>query len=102
MRVIKPTTLRDYYARHRDAEAWLKAWLVVVERAKWQSLDDVRQTYRDADAATADSGSTVTILHVKGNRYRLMVAIHYNAQRVYVRDFMTCEQYNSQHWKKRH
>jgi len=33
---------------------------------------------------------------------RLIVAIHYNTGRVYIRDFMTHAQYNSQAWKNRH
>jgi mRNA interferase HigB len=102
MRVIKPTALKGYYAKHADAQAWLKAWLVAVEQAQWQSLNDVRKLYKNADTARADSGNVVTIFDVKGDRYRLIVAIHYNTQRVYVRDFMTHEEYNGQRWKKRH
>jgi mRNA interferase HigB len=102
MRIIKPLTVKRYYEKHRDAEAWLKSWLVVVKAAKWQNLEDVRRTYKRADAARVQSGSTVTIFDVKGNSYRLIVAIHYNTQRVYVRDFMTHEEYNNQLWKRRH
>jgi mRNA interferase HigB len=102
MRVIKPLTVRRYYEKHRDAGAWLKSWLVVAKAARWRSLEDVRRTYRRADTATVASGSTVTTFDVKGNRYRLIVAIHYNMQRVYIRDFMTHEEYNSQLWKRRH
>ncbi len=62
----------------------------------------LKKRIRGQPTAVADSGNTVTIFKVKGNSYRLMVAIHYNAQRIYVRDFMTHEEYNSQAWKKRH
>ena len=102
MRVIKPTAIKGYYAKHPDAAGWLKAWLLVVENSSWQSLVDVRRTYKDADAAVAASGNRVTIFNVEGHRYRLIVAIHYNMQRVYVREFLTHEEYNNQRWKKRH
>jgi mRNA interferase HigB len=102
VRVIKPTTLKSYYEKHRDAESWLKGWLVVARAAEWEGLSDVRKTYKKADAAKVESGSTVTIFDVKGDRYRLIVAIHYNTQRIYIRDFMTHEEYNNQLWKKRH
>jgi mRNA interferase HigB len=102
VRIIKPTTVRDYYRKHRDAESWLKRWRVTVEAADWRSLADVRRAYPDADAAPAASGNTVTIFNVKGKRYRLIVAIHYNMQRVYIRDFLTHAEYNDQKWKQRH
>lgn len=102
MRIIKPLSIKRYYEKHRDAESWLKAWLVVAKAAKWQSLIDVRKTYKNAESATVTSGSTVTIFDVKGDNYRLIVAIHYNTQRIYIRDFMTHEEYNNQLWKKRH
>jgi len=102
MRIIKPLTVKRYYEKHRDAEPWLKAWLVVAKAAKWQSLDDVRKSYKKADVAKAQSGCTVTIFDVKGNKYRLIVSIHYNTERLYVRDFMTHAEYNNDLWKKRH
>ncbi len=102
MRLIKPLTIKEYYTKHRDAEEWLKAWIVTAKAAKWENVNDVRKAYPKTTTALGDSGSTVTIFKVKGNNYRFMVAIHYNTQRIYVRDFMTHEQYNSQTWKKRH
>jgi len=101
MRIIKPLTVKRYYEKHRDAESWLKSWLLVAKGARWRSLEDVRKTYKRADAAKVQSGSTVTIFDVKGNTYRLIVAIHYNTQRVYIRDFMTHEEYSNQLWKRR-
>ena len=102
MRLIKPLTIKAYYNKHRDAEEWLKAWMVTAKAAKWKDFNDVRKTYPRTTTALADSGSVVTVFKAKGNNYRFMVAIHYNTERIYVRDFMTHEEYNSQAWKKRH
>jgi mRNA-degrading endonuclease HigB of HigAB toxin-antitoxin module len=65
MRVIKPSAINDFYAKHRDAEAWLKNWLLIVEKAEWQDIGDVRKTYKSADAAIADSGAMLTIFNVR-------------------------------------
>ncbi len=102
MRLIKPLTIRAFYSKHRDAEEWLRAWIVIAKSARWNDLNDVRRTYPRTTTAVADSGCVLAIFKVKGNRYRFMVAIHYNAQRIYIRDFMTHEEYNGQTWKKRH
>lgn len=102
MRIIKATTLRGYAERYADARPWLSAWAAVVRAAEWSSINDVRKVYPHADSATADSGAVVTIFNVKKNTYRLIVAIHYNTGRVYVRDFMTHAAYDDQRWKARH
>lgn len=102
MKIVKPATVGAYVEQHRDAASWLRRWVEVVKAAKWKSLDDVRKTYPHADAAKVASGATVTIFNVKGNKYRLIVSIHYNTGRVFVRDFLTHAEYDAEHWKERH
>jgi mRNA interferase HigB len=101
VRIIKPSTLRAYAKANPTARIALSAWLVTVSRASWTSLASVRKTYPHADAAIAKSGRVVTIFNICGNKFRLVVAIHYNTQRVYIREFMTHAQYSSQAWKGR-
>lgn len=102
VRIIKPSTLREYAAKHAPAKGPLSAWLLSASRADWQSIDEVRRTYPQADAATVRSGGIVTILNIGGNKYRLITAIHYNTQRIYIRDFLTHAEYDKMRWKGRH
>ena len=102
MRVIKPATLRGYWARHRSARRSLEEWLVKAQAARWKSIEDVRRTYPHADAASVASGATVTIFNIKGNAFRLIAAIHYNTGIVFIRDFMTHAEYSKSKWKERH
>src|SRR5436305_282705 len=102
MRLIKPLTVKGYYTKHKDAEEWLKAWMVTAKAATWRSLGDVRRTYPRTTTATCDRASTITNYKDRGDNYLLMVANHYNTQTIYIRNFMTHEEYNSQSWKKRH
>lgn len=102
MRVIKPATLKMYWTEHRDAKAALQAWLVAAEVAHWRSIQEVRQAYPHADAAEVASGATVTIFNIRGNAFRLITAIHYNRQIVFIRDFLTHAEYSKNQWKERH
>ena len=102
MRVIKPSTLQAYWTKHRDTRIPLMQWLVKARAARWQSIDDVRQTYPHADAVQVASGATVTVFNIKGNTYRLIVAIHYNTQIVFIRDFLTHAEYDKNQWKEWH
>jgi mRNA interferase HigB len=76
--------------------------MLIVSRVSWQSIVDVRRTYPHADSVTAASGNTVTIFNIGGNNFRLVAAIHYNTQRIFIRDFLTHAEYDKQTWKGRH
>ena len=98
MRVISKRRLREYWQRHPNARGWLERWYVVTTRARWESLADVRRDYPHADAVPLGSGRTATVFNVRGNRHRLIVAVHYNTQVVYVRRLMTHAEYDKRSW----
>ncbi len=50
---------------------------------------------------TVASGKTVTVFNIGGNKFRLVVAIHYNRQRVYLLRLMTHAEYSKNRWQKK-
>ena len=62
---------------------------------------DTRKTYPHADQVKVRSGRTVTVFNVSGNDFRLITAIHYDRQKVFVLDFLTHAEYSRQTWKNR-
>jgi mRNA interferase HigB len=102
VRIIKASTILQYAKKHTAAKSPLSAWMLIVSRADWHSMNDVRRTYPHADAVKVSSERIVTVFNIAGNNYRLVVAIHYNTQRVFVRDFLTHAEYSKQTWKDRH
>lgn len=99
MRIITRKRLRDFAGRFPDAADALEKWHDVVCEAQWDSLQAVRRVYPHADAATVASGNTVTVFNIRGNKYRLVVAIHYKAQRVYILRLLTHAEYSKDFWK---
>ena len=79
MRVIARRTLREYVearAGHRDQpalKAGLDAWFDEVRRARWASTADVTRLYASASIVSADRVD----FNIKGNDYRLVVAIDF-------------------------
>lgn len=100
MRVIKPSRIHEFGKVFPDAESSLKAWLKVTRKSGWQSLMDVRDTYPSADAVKVYGGRTVTVFNVGGNKYRLIVAMHYNTAKAYVLRFLTHGEYDKDQWKR--
>jgi len=92
--VISPKKLRDFWARHPDAESPLRSWLRVTKRAEWQSFADLREEFPSADQV-----GRFTVFNIGGNKYRLIAGIHYNRQKVYVRHILTHPDYDKGKWK---
>ena len=67
---------------------------------QWRTIVDVRHTFPSADAVTVASGKTVIVFNIAGNRYRLVTAIHFHTQRVYVLQFLTHAAYSRDTWKE--
>lgn len=74
-------------------------WLETVRRSEWNNHADVRRGFTDADRVTVESGRTVYVFNIEHNRHRLIAAIHFNTQTVYVLWIMTHSEYDRNRWK---
>jgi mRNA interferase HigB len=100
MRIITRKRLREFAQRHPDAADALEKWRRLVQAARWRNLQDVRRVYPHADMASVASGNAVTVFNICGNKYRLIVAVHYNRQRVFVLRFLRHAEYSKGPWKE--
>jgi mRNA interferase HigB len=99
VRIIHGGTVKVWAARQPEAAEAIWAWLDSASHAAWRNLADVRQVYPHADPVKVASGRTVVVFNIRGNRYRLVTAIHYNRQIVYALRFMTHAEYSKNRWK---
>ena len=100
MRIISESRIREWSDQYPDASEALTTFLKVARKAKWRHLQDMRETYRHADAVEVASGRVVTVLNIRGNLYRMIVAVHYNTGKVFLLRFLTHAEYNRGAWSK--
>lgn len=81
MRVIALRTLREFWERHPDARPSLEAWYSDAKEASWKAPSDIKDTYRTASIV----GKNRVVFNIKGNSYRLVVAVQYEHGIVFVR-----------------
>ncbi|HDY64630.1 MAG TPA: type II toxin-antitoxin system HigB family toxin, partial [Phycisphaerae bacterium] len=94
MRIISYSRLKEYSQKHRQAKGWLGHWHDVVKNANWRKITEVRRTFPSASVVTVDSGKSTVVFNVCGDRYRLVTAIHYDRQRLYILWFGTHAEYS--------
>jgi mRNA interferase HigB len=91
MRVIAVSTLRAFWARYPDAEQPLKAWYEEATSARWTQPADIKAQYRSASVLK----NRRVVFNIKGNDYRLIAAIAYKLQIVYVKFVGTHKEYDA-------
>ena len=91
MRVIAISNLRAFWARHPDAEQPLKAWYAETTNASWNQPADIKEQYRSASVPK----NRRVVFNIKGNHYRLIVAVAYKLQIVYVKFVGTHKEYDA-------
>ena len=91
MRVIAVSTLRAFWARFPDAEQPLKAWHEEATKATWTQPADIKAQYRSASVLK----NRRVVFNIKGNDHRLVVAIAYRLQVVYIKFVGTHQEYDA-------
>jgi mRNA interferase HigB len=91
MRVVAVSTLRDFWQRYPDAEQPLKAWYEEATTATWTQPADIKAQYRSASVLK----NRRVVFNIKENDYRLIVAVAYKLQVVYVRFVGTHKEYDA-------
>lgn len=90
MKVIAVATLRRFWASHPDAEQPLRAWHDEAARADWKQPAHSKAQYRSASILK----SRRVVFNIRGNDYRLIVAVAYKIGVVYVKFIGTHAQYD--------
>ena|SRR5579859_7355593 len=90
MRIIALRTLREFWTDHSGAEAALRAWHADARHADWKTPEDIKATYANASIL----GNNRVVFNIRGNTYRLIVAVNYAFGIVYVRFVGTHAEYD--------
>ena len=95
MHIITRKRLNEFAAKHPETESALARWYYLMRRGKYDSISDLRR-----DFPSADKVGKLTVFNIGGNKVRLIAAIHYNRQKIYIRYVLTHREYDRGKWKE--
>ena len=90
VKVIAVSTLRRFWEKHPDSEQSLKSWYDEAKTARWGRPQDVKNAFASASFV----GKNRIVFNIKGNDYRLIVAVAWRFQAVYVKFVGTHAEYD--------
>ena len=102
MRIIARGTLRDFVESLRGSKdqkavkSALDSWFHQVQSSDWHTPADVTASYANASMV----GNDRVVFNIKGNAYRLVAAVDYHRQIVFIKWLGTHAQYDKIDVKK--
>jgi mRNA interferase HigB len=96
MILIGTDVVEKYLADHvghkgvKAARSQYEAWLDIVTRADWRNPEDVKASYPKASILK----SSRVVFNIKGNDYRLVARLQYQAGALAIRFFGTHSEYD--------
>lgn len=70
----------EFSKRHTDAENPLNFWYYTVTAKNWDNLNELKQDFNNVDYVRNHR----FVFNIKGNEYRLVTIISFNAKKVYI------------------
>lgn len=95
MHVITRKRLNEFALLHPDSKAALRQWYGHIKKGMFQNFAELREVFPSADRV-----GKLTVFNIGGNKVRLIAAIHYNRQKVYIRAILTHAEYDEGKWKE--
>ena len=92
MRIIAFKTIKEFFEKpaHSDSEISLRAWSHDAKTSTWENSNELKKQYVNASIV----GDGRVVFNIKGNDYRLVVAIDYEFQMIFIRFIGTHKQYD--------
>lgn len=94
MKLISNRILREFAAVHADAEAPLQTWRRLVERCSFSNFAELGAVF-----ASADKVGEKIVFNIGGHKYRLIAAVSFSTQQVFVKAVLTHAEYDKGDWK---
>lgn len=92
MRVISNRALIEFAVRHPESASGLQAWRRLVEFGDFEGFAGLKRTF-----GTVDRVGDYHVFNLGGNKFRLIAAIHFDRQVLFIRHVFTHKEYDR--WK---
>jgi mRNA interferase HigB len=93
MRIISKKQLKEFYENplYLDSKNSIESWYKEVLKTNWKNPNEIKEQYKSASIV----GNNRVVFNIHGNKYRLIIAINYPAQIVFIRFVGTHKQYDA-------
>ncbi|MQT87145.1 MULTISPECIES: type II toxin-antitoxin system HigB family toxin [unclassified Pseudomonas] len=91
MRIIAVSQLKIFWQQHPGSEQSFLCWIDEAKKANWQTPADIKAPFRHASILKSNR----VVFNIKGNDYRLVVAVACRFSAIYIKFAGTHQQYDA-------
>ena len=95
MHIISRRKLLEFSKNYPYASTPLDTWYRILKQTEMSNFSELRSIFPSADKV-----DNFTVFNIGGNKIRLISAIHYNTQCLYIRHVLTHKEHDDEKWKK--
>jgi mRNA interferase HigB len=92
MRVISNKKLVDFSKNHSGSGKLLQAWRKIIESKEFNNFAELKSSFNSVDKVM-----DYYIFNIGGNNYRIIAAIYFKTQTLFIREILTHKEYDR--WK---
>ena len=90
MRIITKGPLMDCWKKHPEAQSPLTIWYNVAKKSNWKNVNEIKETFPNVSILSNNR----VVFNIKGNSYRLVVAIKFQMSTLFICWVGTHDDYN--------
>jgi len=91
MHIITRKRLLDFSTKNPNSSTPLDTWYRILKHSKVENFSELRMIF-----PTVDKVGNLTVFNIGGNKIRLIAAVHYNTQCLYIRHVLTHKEYDKE------
>lgn len=94
MHIISQRHIKEAAQRHKTCSSALEQWYKVMKKAELKDFAQLKALFNSADKV-----GDFYVFNIGGNKLRLIAAIHFNRQKVFIRGILTHTEYDQGKWR---
>jgi len=94
MHIITQKRIWDAKEKYNDCKKALDGWYRVIKKNQFTNFAELKRSF-----GSVDKINDLYIFDIGGNKLRIVATIHFQRQKIYIRQILTHKEYDKVGWK---
>ncbi|MBJ15336.1 MAG: hypothetical protein CMF38_01685 [Legionellaceae bacterium] len=95
MHVITKRRITEAKQLYPECKSALDGWFKIIKDNEFEKFAELKATFNSVDKV-----DDLIVFNIGGNKLRLIVSIHFNRQKLYIRHILPHKEYDKNKWKE--
>ena len=95
MHIITQKRIWEAQKKYPESISALDGWYRVIKKNQFRNFAELKRSFNSVDKV-----GSLYVFDIGGNKLRLIVNIHFERQKIYIRHILTHIEYDKDNWKQ--